>query len=34
VKAFEHRERRIAPRAPEARNERSFLHSAIMAASA
>jgi hypothetical protein len=31
MKAFEHRQARIAPRAPEARNERSLLHSAIIA---
>ena len=33
VQSFEHRERRIAPGAPEARDERSILHSAIMAPS-
>ncbi len=31
VEAFEHGQRRIASRAPEARDERSVLHSAIMA---
>ena len=32
VEAFQHGQRLIAPRAPEARDQRSFLHSAIMAA--
>ena len=31
VEAFEHGERRIAPRAPEARDERSVLHAAMIA---
>src|SRR4029077_11575176 len=34
VKAFEHRQRAIAPRAPEARDERPVLHGPMIAGAA